>query len=334
MSKRSLFWGQGSGKLGEAVYYRSGGEQRTRTYVRNVKNPKTLAQMRQRIGMRNFVSMYRSLSMILATSFSTRKTNQSGFNAFMQANKGVPKYAIGAGDLQEGYYVPYSYLVSKGTISLDCSPRIGDDSSGEEMTSISPAFFGGVSDDAQVAWEANDDNSSSYLRMTGSRLYSALTSGGNPLSLPSDFKVTLLWGHYAGVVGDQEIWGLNAAQVVCNSTNADGFKWIKKVESNAELPQTLATHQMQGETEPAVGTLVDVSSIRFAIRGQYPTSLLAAVIVSWKDANGKLCTSSSVVGGSSTSFDYDYVSQFMEGGLVYEQVLEAYGYNQDSILNT
>ena len=29
MSKRSLFWGHGSGKLGEAVYYRAGGEQRT-----------------------------------------------------------------------------------------------------------------------------------------------------------------------------------------------------------------------------------------------------------------------------------------------------------------
>jgi hypothetical protein len=41
MSKRSLFWGKGSGKLGEAVYYRAGGEQRTRAYVKTVKNPKT-----------------------------------------------------------------------------------------------------------------------------------------------------------------------------------------------------------------------------------------------------------------------------------------------------
>lgn len=37
MSKRSLFWGKGSGKLGEAVFYRAGGEQRTRTYVKTVK---------------------------------------------------------------------------------------------------------------------------------------------------------------------------------------------------------------------------------------------------------------------------------------------------------
>ena len=34
MSKRSLFWGNGAGKLGEAVYYRAGGEQRTRAYVK------------------------------------------------------------------------------------------------------------------------------------------------------------------------------------------------------------------------------------------------------------------------------------------------------------
>lgn len=37
MSKRSLFWGQAAGKLGEAVYYRAGGEQRTRTYVAKIK---------------------------------------------------------------------------------------------------------------------------------------------------------------------------------------------------------------------------------------------------------------------------------------------------------
>ena len=41
MSKRSLFWGKASGKLGEAVFYRAGGTQRTRTYVKNVKNPKS-----------------------------------------------------------------------------------------------------------------------------------------------------------------------------------------------------------------------------------------------------------------------------------------------------
>ena len=39
MSKGSLFWANASGKLGEVVQYRAGGEQRARAYVRKIKNP-------------------------------------------------------------------------------------------------------------------------------------------------------------------------------------------------------------------------------------------------------------------------------------------------------
>ena len=59
MSKRSLFWGQASGKLGEAVYYRAGGEQRTRSYVAKIKNPKTRAQALQRTKFNNMVAVFR-----------------------------------------------------------------------------------------------------------------------------------------------------------------------------------------------------------------------------------------------------------------------------------
>ena len=53
MSKGSLFWANASGKLGESVFYRSGGEQRNRSYVKNIKNPRTEAQMRNRIQLGN-----------------------------------------------------------------------------------------------------------------------------------------------------------------------------------------------------------------------------------------------------------------------------------------
>mgnify|MGYP007050596991 CR=1 FL=1 len=49
MSKRSLFWGNASGKLGEAVFYRAGGEQRTRTWIPKIKNPKNAITGREQI---------------------------------------------------------------------------------------------------------------------------------------------------------------------------------------------------------------------------------------------------------------------------------------------
>ena len=107
MSKGSLFWANARGKLGESVYYRAGGEQRNRTYVKNIKNPRTLAQAKNRITLMNYVAGFRSLRPILANSFVSRKSSQSGFNAFVSANKNpnspaVDKYA--AENL--GYSVP------------------------------------------------------------------------------------------------------------------------------------------------------------------------------------------------------------------------------------
>lgn len=49
MAKGNLILGTARGKLGDVVTYRSMGQQMARVRVRNVKNPKTLAQMLQRV---------------------------------------------------------------------------------------------------------------------------------------------------------------------------------------------------------------------------------------------------------------------------------------------
>ena len=86
MSKRSLFWGQASGKLGEAVYYRAGGEQRTRSYVAKIKNPKTRAQALQRTKFNNMVAVFRGTSVFVKSLFKAEKSSQSPFNAFVKRN--------------------------------------------------------------------------------------------------------------------------------------------------------------------------------------------------------------------------------------------------------
>lgn len=76
-----MLLGLAKGKVGDLVFYRDGGEQRTRTRV-IPKNPRTPAQMTQRVKIANVSALYRALSNVLSVSFTNRPSNQSGYNAF------------------------------------------------------------------------------------------------------------------------------------------------------------------------------------------------------------------------------------------------------------
>lgn len=124
MSKGSLFWANASGKLGETVLYRAGGEQRTRAYVKNIKNPKTFAQMSNRIQMINLNMVYRALKSILEVSFTNRKSNQSGWNAFVSANKSINTAVVTREGADKGLSVPYNMVLSKGTLPSIPTPSV------------------------------------------------------------------------------------------------------------------------------------------------------------------------------------------------------------------
>lgn len=81
MSKSNMLLGLAKGKVGDLVFYRDGGEQRTRTRV-IPKNPRTTAQMTQRAKIANVSAIYRALAALIADSFTNRPSNQSGYNAF------------------------------------------------------------------------------------------------------------------------------------------------------------------------------------------------------------------------------------------------------------
>lgn len=118
MAKNSLFWGKASGKLGEVVMYRAGGEQRSRSYVKNVKNPKSLAQMEQRIKMASLNGFFKALKSVLRFSFPMRPVQQSGFNAFMAASLPGATTALASEFASEGLSVPLNYAISRGDILL------------------------------------------------------------------------------------------------------------------------------------------------------------------------------------------------------------------------
>lgn len=75
-----MLLGLAAGKVGDLVFYRDGGEQRTRTRV-IPKNPRSPLQMAQRVRIANVAALYRLLAPVVRDSFSNRPSNQSGYNA-------------------------------------------------------------------------------------------------------------------------------------------------------------------------------------------------------------------------------------------------------------
>ena len=92
MSKRSLFWGNASGKLGEAVFYRAGGEQRTRTWVPKIKNPKSHAQAVQRTKLNNLTALYKGMQTAIQNFTRIEKSGRSAFNQFVANNSNINQW--------------------------------------------------------------------------------------------------------------------------------------------------------------------------------------------------------------------------------------------------
>lgn len=294
MSKGSLFWGNAKGKLGETVFYRSGGEQRNRTYVKNVKNPKTLAQMTNRLSMANFSAVYRALAPIIKESFPNRPSNQSGFNAFMQANKTVESAVIGNTAASNGLSVPVNMLVSKGSLGLNTDLQYVDGAGFVSAIAIPAASAGQIT--------------------TAAALATALgINGSNPLVLPANVKVTIVTATYADDgfrLGFRQIETANAAGANASLPAANGFA-LAAIEHGGAIYLGISVDET---AQPAKG------------------EIMAALIISYTDANGKLqVTTSRVWSGDASD---EYVTQYLKGGVAWQSVLEELGYNADGYLAT
>ena len=110
-----MLLGLAKGKVGDLVFYRDGGEQRTRTRV-IPKNPRTPAQMAQRVKIANASALYRTIAAVLFDSFPSRPSNQSGYNAFSSAAISLAPYMTKQ-QASSACVLPQPAIVSKGTLS-------------------------------------------------------------------------------------------------------------------------------------------------------------------------------------------------------------------------
>lgn len=110
-----MLLGLAKGKVGDLVFYRDGGEQRTRTRV-VPKNPRTFAQQAQRVKIANVSGIFRAAAGILRDSFVNRPSNQSGYNAFASHAIGLAPYLTREMAIA-GSVIPQPAMASKGTLA-------------------------------------------------------------------------------------------------------------------------------------------------------------------------------------------------------------------------
>lgn len=297
MSKGSLFWANASGKLGETVLYRSGGEQRTRTYVAKIKNPKTLAQMENRLSMRNFAQVYRALQPILSKSFPNRAAKESGFNAFVKANKSINSAVVSKAGADAGLCVPYNMQVSKGFLT-----QFGEFKTHEVFGESIPCFnlmnHPNIAKISEV-WTAD----------TGGdvKTEAVLKQVWEALQLPANAVITIIYCSY-----EDEGYTIQYSQITKDTPTAVLGAMKHRLFLNG-------ANQLGEKPRPCL-----------SVGEGFEETDMTCIIISWVDGYGKLqVTNSRIV---PPSLESEYATQFVKGGDVYQQVLDSYGYTQGSTL--
>lgn len=111
------FWLKGSKKrLGGAVLYKAMGQTRSRELASEVSNPRTVAQMTQRIKWSNLVNFYRANQSWMKYAFETKKTNQSEYNKFMSLNVTGSVVALTKQAASNGACVALPYIITQGSL--------------------------------------------------------------------------------------------------------------------------------------------------------------------------------------------------------------------------
>ena len=322
MSKRSLFWGNATGKLGEAVFYRAGGEQRTRTYVAKIANPKTLAQMQNRISMANLASFFRSLKPLLKFSMTDRKSNQSAFNVFVKRSKRLDGAAILPETARQGWSIPYGMCVAAGSASWNPASAVVNVGGDEGLFAL--ALGAGASVDAPAA--------ASIV----------------PAQTPEAFKaglVQMLQGRKAWFEGLPMVFNLFA---VISEYDDDGFipTWRKITVDGSAIQDFADDAELQKLTVSGDFSLTKYAAIPFGFYTSAEGLMRVAIgvggaggagngcyfgagFISYKDTAVKVsnATMIAIKGGDSI-----YVSQYLPGGDVYNQVMQMLGVAPDSPL--
>ena len=119
MAKLPNLWLKGgSQKLGGVVLYQANGQTLARELAASVSNPRTDAQMEQRVKLANVVGVYRANRNWMPGAFEDKKQNESDYNAFVRANLANSQVATSKAQAAAGAAVVAPYKVSSGSLPV------------------------------------------------------------------------------------------------------------------------------------------------------------------------------------------------------------------------
>lgn len=116
MAKGNIMTGTLRGKVGDFIFSRQGGEQRSRAYIPIVSNPKTRSQMQQRTQLANLVAMYRTAIRLFPSAFSNKKSNRSDYNEFVGKNLGGVSVYLTKEMVKYGTCIAAPYQITAGSL--------------------------------------------------------------------------------------------------------------------------------------------------------------------------------------------------------------------------
>lgn len=318
MSKRSLFWGQASGKLGEAVFYRAKGEQRTRTYVAKIANPKTLAQMSNRVAMLNLVSGYRSISSVLGKSFVDKRSNESDYNAFVRNSKSANTAGVTKEMAQLGWCCPYGFAISRGKIAFNDAITFTNNRFGESTALSLAGTKAGMTVNQLLALNVAE-GANGY---TGGQLYQVIIGNNNPANLPTRFKLNYVIGADNG-----DAWDLAVYQIEVYQGSTDTLHLIAGKEVFGGTKKIIKLHTFDEASD------FPMSDFVFSLNGEalYDSNNTFVGLFISSTSSGKLDVSSANMYVDLGAAN-ERVAEYLPNGTVWEDILAEMGYVPNSVL--
>lgn len=331
MVKRSLFWGQAAGKLGEAVYYRAGGEQRTRTYLKNIKNPKTQAQAIQRARLNNLTACFRGASVFLRSFFKAPKANQSAFNAFVAQNSQANKYVANDTMVKVQEAVPLGLLFANGDSgdSLEMAATqvrsLGEPEVAGKWMMAMPLYIPSLPFSADKA----NNLMGGLMVPDGATLYKIFTDPNNGFTLPAEFDLTFLMAE-----GGSEGMVFVTATVHCSATSTDKLHIVQKSQNvgvtDADVQKELVVTDVTLNDPTNDATVAGQGHLAFGSSYVAENEVYnsVGVVLSYVGANGK--TWNQVYMPTTELLSTDY-GPYAYDGEIGKQIVAGYTATQNTI---
>lgn len=331
MSKRSLFWGQASGKLGEAVYYRAGGEQRTRAYVHKIKNPKTRAQALQRTRFNNMVAVFRGTSVFVKSLFKAEKSSQSPFNAFVKRNFPLCLTVADKEMVELGEGGAQNFVFANGSVNFNTVPSIIPFKPlGSDENTL--GYYWGLAiagGDVTTARTIADGVVGLY---TGAEIYQALVGKTNPYNLPAQFTLSFIECIQGNVAPAYYTYTVN-----CSADSTDTLRCVQ-FPRGAE-PPTVGDLQIKivpqgAKYTPSAGSkqaqITGITGLLFGTPNMASDDITngVAVCLSYKDSAGLQATTSIMTYGKSLQ---EQANEYLPNAAAGSSIVDSYMVVSDKI---